>query len=87
MATITIAAEADISVLKVADAGPHIAGGQATYTLTISNAGPSGAQNVSVEDTLPSGFAFASSGSCTEESGSVTCAFCIHACEQKTRVT
>jgi hypothetical protein len=43
--------------LSVVNTGPAkvLAGGEATYTVTVSNAGPNDAQNVVLTDTLPAG--------------------------------
>jgi uncharacterized repeat protein (TIGR01451 family) len=47
----------NLAALNVSLTGPATAaaGGNLTYTLTVSNAGPSAAQNVSLTDALPSG--------------------------------
>lgn len=45
---------ADISVTKTASPSPVLPGGELTYTVTISNAGPADAQNTELADTLPS---------------------------------
>jgi uncharacterized repeat protein (TIGR01451 family) len=52
--TSSISTSADLSISK---SGPATvtAGTTATYTITVSNSGPSDAQNVSVSDTLPTG--------------------------------
>ena len=68
-ASVTTAVEdsADLSLVKH---GPPtaLAGNKATYTLTVSNAGPSDAQGVVVRDPLPAGETFVSAspsqGSC-----------------------
>jgi uncharacterized repeat protein (TIGR01451 family) len=46
---------ADLSIAKTGHPDPVVAGTQLTYTLTVSNAGPSHARNVIVTDTLPAG--------------------------------
>jgi uncharacterized repeat protein (TIGR01451 family) len=75
--TVSTPAGADLSVTKVAGAGPFVAGGNVTYTITVSNAGPSAATNVTALDTLPAGTTFVSAtpsqGSCTGTS-TVSCA-------------
>lgn len=43
---------ADISVLKTADPSPAIPGSPLTYTVTVSNAGPSPAFNVTLADNI-----------------------------------
>jgi uncharacterized repeat protein (TIGR01451 family) len=49
----TVSAESSLSITKTAVGGPFIAGGLATWTLTVKNDGPSAAQNVQVTDTPP----------------------------------
>jgi uncharacterized repeat protein (TIGR01451 family) len=72
--TITTAPSADVAVTK---AGPATvtAGTNVTYTITVTNNGPSDAQNVTLTDTLPPGTAFVSasagSGSGVDYSDSI----------------
>jgi uncharacterized repeat protein (TIGR01451 family) len=54
----TVTASADLSITKTDSPDPVLAGNSITYTLTVTNAGPSTAQNVSVTDTIPAGTAF-----------------------------
>jgi uncharacterized repeat protein (TIGR01451 family) len=54
-----LGAEADLGVTKTGPA-TAIAGGQVTYTIEVTSAGPSDATNVTVNDTPPAGFTFAS---------------------------
>ncbi len=67
---------ADLSISK---SGPATvaAGGAVSYSLDVSNAGPSTATTVSVSDTLPAGTTFGSATgtgwSCSEAAGVVTC--------------
>ncbi|MEM7093500.1 MAG: hypothetical protein AAF567_10900 [Actinomycetota bacterium] len=80
-----IEAVADLSLAKSVAPGTVLAGEQATYTLTISNAGPSSAQAVNLNDTLPAGVRFndativTGSGNCTHDGaasgGTVACGF------------
>ena len=51
--TTTVQASADLGIVKSDTPNPVIAGELLTYTLAISNAGPSAAQSVMVTDTLP----------------------------------
>lgn len=55
---------------------PVVVGGQLTYTLLVTNTGPSTATNVTVTDTLPTGLTFVSvnstAGSAGEASGVIT---------------
>ncbi|MCY6958952.1 DUF7507 domain-containing protein [Clostridium brassicae] len=44
---------ADLSITKTVNPYPVVAGEQATYTITVSNAGPSDAQNVTLTDAIP----------------------------------
>jgi uncharacterized repeat protein (TIGR01451 family) len=54
---------ADVQVAISSSDDPVITGKDFRYTVTITNAGPSGATSVVVSDTLPSGVAFLSAGS------------------------
>ncbi|WP_307814458.1 ricin-type beta-trefoil lectin domain protein [Glycomyces sp. YM15] len=72
-------ASADLSVTKssAADAG-HVSPGETfTYTLTVTNSGPSDAADVAVTDVLPDSVAFVSADDCTgvegELGGTVSC--------------
>ncbi|HEX7139791.1 MAG TPA: IPTL-CTERM sorting domain-containing protein [Vicinamibacterales bacterium] len=64
--------DADLSVTKVASAGPYGTGLPITYTITVANGGATGASNVVVADTLPAGMTFVSAtpsqGSCNSSS-------------------
>jgi uncharacterized repeat protein (TIGR01451 family) len=67
---------ADLGVTKTAGAGPFTAGQTATFTITVNNAGPGSATNVTVTDILPGGTSFVSAtpsaGSCSGTT-TVTC--------------
>ena len=52
----TITTSADLSIVKMASPDPAVPGQSLTYILTVANAGPSDAQDVTVTDTLPAGF-------------------------------
>ena len=67
--------EADLGITKAGDADPVTAGTNLTYTLTVTNAGPSDATSVVATDTLPAGTSFVSSpDGCVEGPvGTVTC--------------
>jgi uncharacterized repeat protein (TIGR01451 family) len=69
-----VAQNADVSVVK---AGPSTAvrGGNLTYSLTVTNAGPATAQNVIVDDTLPTGLTnpVVSGQGCAVNNGVVRC--------------
>jgi len=75
--TNTVKTSADLSVTKSDSPDPVVVGETLTYTLNVTNAGPSNAINVSVSDTLPSGVTYnavAGSGwNCSESGGTVTC--------------
>jgi uncharacterized repeat protein (TIGR01451 family) len=71
------ASGADLSISKGDSPDPVNTGAALTYTLTVGNAGPDSATNVTVTDTLPVGAIYgntSSSGwSCSQTSGTVTC--------------
>ncbi len=71
----SVATSADLVISKIDSVDPVTAGENLTYTLTVTNNGPSDAQNVVVTDTLPAGVTFVStSNDCGEGSGGVpTC--------------
>lgn len=73
----TIVRQADLSIAKTGDPDPAVAGDSLTYSLTVSNDGPSDASGVTITDTLPDGATFDSAtpsqGSCSEAGGTVTC--------------
>ncbi len=52
--------QSDLSVTKVVDNATTNVGQNATFTITVSNAGPSNATNVNILDQLPSGYTFVS---------------------------
>lgn len=54
---VQVGASADISVVKTASPSPVTPGSLLTYTLTISNAGPSTADNVLLTDAVPAALA------------------------------
>ena len=63
---------ADLSITKSVSPTTAQPGDTITYTLTVSNAGPNTASNVSVSDTLSSFLTFVS---CSESTGTGTCTF------------
>ena len=62
---------ADLSITKAVSSSTAQPGDTITYTLSISNAGPNTANNVSVSDTLPT--SYVTFASCTESTGTGTC--------------
>jgi uncharacterized repeat protein (TIGR01451 family) len=56
----TAVGSADLSITKSDSPDPVVAGSQLTYTITVTNAGPSTADAVTVTDTLPAGTSFVS---------------------------
>jgi len=68
---------ADLSIVKADQPDPVVVGQDLSYTLVVTNNGPSLATNVVLSDTLPSGVIFVSAvpsqGSCTYAAGAVTC--------------
>ena len=58
---------ADLTISKSDSTDPVAAGTNFTYMITASNSGPSDAQNVAVNDTLPTGVTFASTSGCSED--------------------
>jgi fimbrial isopeptide formation D2 family protein/uncharacterized repeat protein (TIGR01451 family) len=76
-ATNSSISSADLGITKT-DGGPFTAGTHASYTITVSNAGPSDAQGpIVVTDTLPSGETYVSAAgvgwSCSASDQTLTC--------------
>ena len=72
--TTTISQEADLTLTKVDDVDPVVAGNTLVYTLEVTNNGPSDAQDVVVTDTLPAGVTLVSTSGCAEDPNAVpTC--------------
>jgi len=67
----------DLSIAKILEPGPLTQGGNATFTLTVTNNGPSTAANVVVTDTLPAQLTFVSAtpsvGTCDTGPVTITC--------------
>lgn len=64
---------ADLSLTKTTSPDPVPACEPITFTLMTTNIGPSDSNDVTIEDSLPSGMVFASSSDCTCNSGLVIC--------------
>jgi uncharacterized repeat protein (TIGR01451 family) len=58
--TTTITPTADLRLTKTVDVPVPTVGATITYTVTVTNAGPSNATNVAVQDLLPAGVTFSS---------------------------
>lgn len=70
--------EADVAIVKTTSGnGTLVAGQQVTYTLRVSNNGPSAASGITVRDTLPAGVSYVSSSgaTCSASGQTVTCTF------------
>jgi uncharacterized repeat protein (TIGR01451 family) len=74
--TVITAGNADVGVVKTPAPGPYGTGNSLTYTIAVSNAGPTAAANVTVTDAIPAGTTFVSAiptqGSCSGTT-TVTC--------------
>jgi len=68
-ASVTVIPNADLAVTKTASPSPVGVGGNLTYTLTVTNNGPSMATGVTLTDAVPAGVTFVSAtpsqGTCT----------------------
>jgi uncharacterized repeat protein (TIGR01451 family) len=72
--TTSVASEADLSIDKESNPDPVIAGNILTYTLDVTNIGPSEAENVVLDDDLPDQVSYLSgSPGCSEDGGTVSC--------------
>jgi uncharacterized repeat protein (TIGR01451 family) len=76
--TVSITSSADLAITKSGSPNPVKQGQTITYTLGVTNNGPSNATGVTVTDTLPTKVTFVSAtpsqGSCSQAAGIVTCA-------------
>jgi uncharacterized repeat protein (TIGR01451 family) len=73
--TTTVTLGADVALGGVLAPQPIMRGSQATYSLTVTNAGPATATAVTLTDVLPAGVSFVSATApCGHVSGTVTCA-------------
>ncbi len=75
-ATTTVNPQLDLSITKTDSADPATNGSTLTYTITVTNSGPSAATNVRVTDVLPPQLTFVSAsssqGSATNTAGTIT---------------
>ncbi|ACU36421.1 conserved repeat domain protein [Actinosynnema mirum DSM 43827] len=75
--TTQVTAQADLSLTQQVDTSPLVAGSRATYTTTITNAGPSDARGVQLGSQFPAPLtvisASTSLGSCSTADGGVDC--------------
>src|SRR3989441_1136658 len=75
--TSVVIAQADLSITKTDNPDPVNAGATLTYTVTVTNGGPSTAANVQVTDNLPAGVTLQSASgtgwTCMQAGGVVTC--------------
>ncbi len=70
----TLVENADLSITKNDSADPVDVGAPYSYTVTVSNAGPSDATSVVVTDNLPAGVTLVSTSGCAEDpNGAPTC--------------
>jgi uncharacterized repeat protein (TIGR01451 family) len=74
--SITAQQSADLSLTKTVDDSTPDVGDTVTFTITVANAGPDAATNVSVNDVLPGGFSYAggsiTGGDARDDTGSPT---------------
>jgi len=68
----TLAASAGLGITKTDGSATYTPGGTATYTIVVSNAGPSAANSVTVTDALPAGVTLAAAATCVP-TGVATC--------------
>ena len=66
------AAAAGLAITKTDGSATYVPGGTATYTITVTNNGPSNANNMSVTDNLPAGVTLTGNATCAAV-GAATC--------------
>jgi uncharacterized repeat protein (TIGR01451 family) len=75
-ANVTVQAQSDVAITKNASAVTVLPGGMISYTLNVTNAGPSNSVTTTVVDTLPAGFiatsALSTAGTCSGTT-TITC--------------
>ena len=67
-----LSAQVSLGVVKTDGTAAYTPGGTATYTVTVTNTGPSGASNVTVTDALPAGATLSANVTCVA-SGTASC--------------
>ena len=67
-----VASGANLALAKTDGSATYTPGGNATYSITLTNSGPSNANNVTVTDNLPSGVTLTANATCIA-TGSATC--------------
>jgi uncharacterized repeat protein (TIGR01451 family) len=70
---LSVGTAADLAMQKRANVAAASVGDAVTFTLEVTNNGPSDAANVRVTDVLPAGLSFVSSPDCTAAGATVTC--------------
>ena len=68
----TVTTQTDLAIVKTGAPNPVVAGNNLTYTLTVTNNGPSTATGVTISDPLPAGETFVSTTGGTFRSGILT---------------
>jgi uncharacterized repeat protein (TIGR01451 family) len=72
---VLVPGRSDLAAQKSADDTTVNKGADVTFTISVTNDGPTTAKNVTVTDSIPTGMSFLSAdASCTESTGTVTCA-------------
>ena len=70
--TDTLAAQVSLVVVKTDGSATYAPGGTATYTVTVTNGGPSSATNVTLTDALPAGTTLSANATCVP-TGTASC--------------
>jgi uncharacterized repeat protein (TIGR01451 family) len=67
-----VGSQADLAIIKTSRPSPYVPGAPLTYTIVVSNGGPSGANGARVQDTLPAALA-AFTWTCTPSGAGASC--------------